>query len=115
VAFSELELKRYHKTMQQYIDVRRPPPHIRNQLDLSYRIERQSVEVFAIRPAYKNLGSFIEEPVAKVTYVKRAKEWRVYWQRADLNWHRYEPKPCVRSLNEFISLIEEDEYCCFYG
>ena len=115
MAFTELELKRYHKTLEQYVETRRPPPHIRPKLDLAYRITGQSVEIFEVRPAITGPNPTIEEPVAKATYVRRAQEWRVYWQRADLNWHRYEPVPDVRSLDEFLSLIEEDEHCCFYG
>ncbi len=35
--------------------------------------------------------------------------------RADLKWHRYEPVPEVNSLDEFLKIIEEDAYSCFYG
>ena len=115
LAFTELELKRYYKTLEKYVETRRPPPHIRPKLDLAYRIYGQSVEIFEVRPAFAGPNPTIEEPVAKATYVRRAHEWRVYWQRADLNWHRYEPVPDVRSLDEFLALIEEDEHCCFYG
>ena len=115
MAFTELELRRYNKALQQYVEMRRPPPHIRPKLDLAYRISGQSVEIFEVRHGFSDPSSTVEEYVAKATYVRRAQEWRVYWQRADLKWHRYEPTPEVRSIDEFLSLIEEDEYCCFYG
>ena len=50
----------------------------------------------------------IEEMVAKTTYVKKNGIWKVYWQRADLKWHGYEPVPEVGSLEAFLDLVEED-------
>lgn len=49
MAFSEFELKRYEKIVGEFIESRRPAPHIRNQVDLAFRIEKQSVEIFEIR------------------------------------------------------------------
>lgn len=115
MAFTELELKRYQKAMERYIEVHRPPPHIRPKLDLGYRISDQSVEIFETRPAFTNPKRTVEEPAAKATFVRRAREWRIYWQRADLKWHRYDPKPSVRSLEEFLAVVEEDKHCCFFG
>ena len=115
MAFTELELKRYHKAMERYIEAHRPPPHIRPKLDLAYRISGQSVEIFEIRPAFGDPKETLEEYAAKATFVRRAREWRVYWQRADLKWHRYQPRPSVRSIDEFLALVEEDKHCCFFG
>ena len=57
----------------------------------------------------------IEESVAKATYVKSRNIWKIFWQRADLKWHRYQPDPEVKTLEEFLYVVERDEYCCFYG
>jgi hypothetical protein len=115
MAFTELESRRHHKLMQLYVETNRPPPEIRPQLDLSYRILGQSIEIFEVRPSFKNPKETMEEPVAKATYVRRAHEWRIYWQRADLKWHRYEPYPTASSLGEFLNVVTKDEHCCFYG
>jgi len=101
--------------MEGYLERTRPPAHIRNELDIAYRIENQSVELFEIRPAFQIPNKKIEHAIAKATYVKRAKAWRLYWMRADLKWHRYEPIAQVDSLEEFLAVIEEDAYGCFYG
>ena len=112
---SEFERKRIEKTMDAYLERTRPPVHIRDELDIAYRIENQSVELFEIRPAFQKPDQKIEHAIAKATYVKRAKEWRLYWMRADLKWHRYEPVPEVSSLEQFLKIIEEDAHGCFYG
>lgn len=53
--------------------------------------------------------------VAKTTYVKSQNVWKVYWRRQDLKWHPYPPVPQVRSLAEFLALVEEGENACFFG
>ena len=115
MAVSEFETKRIEKIMEGYLERTRPPVHIRNELDIAYRIDNQSVELFEVRPAFQNPDQKIEHAIAKATYVKRANEWRLYWMRADLKWHRYEPVPEVDSLEEFLQVIEEDAHGCFYG
>jgi len=115
MAFSELDRKRIEKTLEDYLEKVRPPVHIREQLDIGYRINNQSVELFEIRPAFQRPTQKIEEAIAKATYVKRVKEWRLYWMRADLKWHRYEPVPEVKNLDKFLQVVEEDAYSCFYG
>ena len=115
MALTEFEHAMVEVAVEAFVEEHRPPEKVRSQVDLSYRIVGQSVLIFELRPAFRNPESIIEEMVAKTTYVRKAKTWRVYWQRADLKWHRYEPDPEVRSLDEFLALVEEDAYACFWG
>lgn len=95
---------------------RRPPPHIRPKLDLGFRVSGQSIEIFEIRPVWRGPPKERREsPVAKATYVKTRGVWRVFWQRRDLKWHSYEPKPEVQSVEEFTSLVSKDANACFFG
>ena len=48
-------------------------------------------------------------------YIRKAGAWNIYWQRADLKWHRYEPVPTTGSIGEFLDLVDQDEFCCFFG
>jgi hypothetical protein len=98
MAFSELELKRCERDLAHFLERRRPPPHIRPQLDLGYRIKGQSVEIFEIRPDWRNPAEKTETPVAKATFVRTRDSWRIYWMRRDLKWHGYEPNYEARSL-----------------
>ena len=115
MAISEFEIKRYEKIVGQYIENRRPAPHIRNQVDLAFRIEKQSVIIFEIREVWNDPSRKIESPIAKATYVKKTKSWKLYWQRADLKWHRYEPTAETQTIEECLAVVEEDEFGCFWG
>lgn len=118
MAFNELEIKRYEKIIQGYVDKHRPPPHIRPELDLACQLngQSQSVTIFEIRPMWRGeTGQKTELPVAKATYIKAQNHWKVFWQRADLKWYSYEPHATAESLEEFFAVVKKDEYCCFYG
>jgi len=115
MAFSEFEIKRIQKIIGKYIERHRPPVHLRDEVDLSFRVKGQSVEIFEIRPLWDNPEKKIEGAVAKTTYVKTQNTWKVYWQRADSKWHRYDPDPEVASIEDFLKIVENDEYCCFFG
>ena len=115
VALSELESARVRKTVGAFVEGRRPPPHLRQKVDLAFRVSGQSVEIFEVRALWDDKTKRIEQPVAKATYNKGKKTWKVYWQRADLKWHAYQPKPEVASLEEFIAVVEDDAHACFFG
>ncbi len=115
MAISEFEIKRCEKEVEKFLSAKRPPAYIRNELDFSYRIENQSVELFEIRPNWRNPEEKIEIPIAKATYVKKGKHWKIYWQRRDLKWHSYAPVPSVQFFEEFLSVVSEDANACFFG
>jgi len=76
----------------------------------------QSFELFEIRPPWRgDPKEKLDHPYAKATFVKIKKVWKIYWQRADLKWHRYDPVPTRASLEDVLAVIEQDEYHCFYG
>lgn len=115
MAFSEFETKRCDKAMAAFLEKRRPPPRVRAELDLGYRIEGQSVEIFEIRPYWRDPAEIMEHAVAKATYVKTQQIWKIFWQRADLKWHGYEPHPKVKTIEKFLEIVDRDEHACFFG
>lgn len=115
MALNDIERKRIEKTVEAFIQQHRPPPHIRPELDLGFRVSGQSVEIFEISPVWDRPHEKMEHPVAKATFVRNQKVWKIYWQRADLKWHGYQPLPEVARLEEFLAAVAEDEYACFWG
>jgi len=103
------------EVLENFIDRKRPPEEIRHKLDLSYKIEDQSVTIFEIRPRWDNYEEKMECFVAKATFVKNQNIWKIFWQRSDAKWHQYMLKSKVNTLEEFITLVEEDKNGCFWG
>lgn len=112
---TEFEKKRCRHILEQFLERRRPPSHVRDKVDLAYRIHGQDVEIFEIRPRWDKAEELIETPVAKATYIRSKKRWKLFWQRADLKWHLYLEHPEVDRLEEFVKIVEEDVFGCFFG
>lgn len=115
MALSQFEIKRCERELDKFLSERRPPAHIRHEVDLCYRIVDQSVEIFEVRPHRKDASQKIEIPVAKATYVKTQKIWGVFWHKSDMKWHVYDPTPGVNLIEDFLTLVVEDKHGCFFG
>ena len=115
MALNDIERKRIEKTVDAFVQKRRPAPRIRPQLDIGYRVQGQSVEIFEIRPRWQEPEVKMEHPVAKATFVRSQALWKVFWMRADLKWHGYEPLPTVGTIEKFLAAVDKDEYACFWG
>ena len=115
MTLSEFEIKRCEKLVADFIERRRPPARLRQEVDLAFRMKGQSVEIFEIRASWTGEGKPIEHPIAKATYNKSNRSWKIFWLRADLKWHRYEPLPEVDAIEDFLLIVEEDDHACFFG
>ena len=115
MASSEFEIKRIEKLVGQYVESRRPAAHMRSQLDISFRMTGQSVEIVEVRPQWNDPTKKIEGSIAKATFVKSQKLWKLYWMRADGKWHAYQPFPSSASLEKILETIDQDPHGCFWG
>ena len=116
MAFTEEEIASHLKTLEdRFWSKRRPPQHLRDQMREGQRVKGQSIELFFHRPRYDDPNHWTEEPIAKITYVRKNDRWRLFWMRADLKWHRYPPQAEAKSLAEALSIIDQDAKACFFG
>ena len=115
MALSDHELQHCEKALLQFMERRRPPPQIRDQLEILYRISGHSIEIFEVRPFWRDQTKRVESPVAKATFVRTKHHWKVFWMRQDLKWHRYEPKAEVEALETFLEVVDQDQFGCFFG
>ena len=97
------------------MEKRSPPSSIRSKLDFGYRLYGQSVELLEIRPQWNNPEIILKHAFAKTTYVRSQRVWKIFWMRADLKWHRYDPFPEVKSIEKFLEVVNQDQYSCFFG
>ena len=93
----------------------RPPEEIRSKLDVSWRLEKQSIFIFEIRPDWLDPDIIKNSDIAKATYVKSYNKWKIYWKRADLKWHSYNPLPYVKEFEKFLNEVSVDSFGCFKG
>jgi hypothetical protein len=115
MAFTDTEREYNLAALKWFVERRRPPEHIRPQLDIGYAVVGQAVDIFEIRPDWQDKDSTRHTPVARVRFVRARQQWHLYWMRRDLKWHSYEPRPTHRSLKSALEVVDADEYCCFFG
>jgi hypothetical protein len=115
MTLNDIERKRIEKLVSAFVEKRRPAPHIRPQLDLGFRVSGQSAELFEIRPQWDKPEIKRQSSYAKATYVRTQCIWKVYWKRADLKWHSYEPVTEVAAIDDFLAVVQKNEYGCFFG
>ena len=114
MAFNEMDLKRIEKAALDFLANKRPPPHLRAQVDLEYTVQNQSVELLEVRPRWNKPNEIAKRPFAKATFVRSVNQWRIYWVRGNGKWHAYDP-PSTATVAQFFKHVEEDRYGCFFG
>jgi len=114
MALAEIELARIKKYVGSFC-ARRSPIHIRDKLSLEYLIKNQDVLIYERRPKWNDPTSTTESSVAKLRYVRKSNEWKLYWQRANMKWYAYEPFPSSNDLEKIVDVIDQDKYGCFFG
>lgn len=111
----DAQIRECLKAAGEFISVRRPPPEIRNSLDYRADIRGQELTIISVRPAWNEPKCKIEHPIAKAKWVGARKVWRLYWMRADMKWHSYEPLPESSSIGRLLAEVNTDPHCCFFG
>jgi Protein of unknown function (DUF3024) len=93
----------------------RPPIDIRDQLDIGYKFQNQTLEIFEIRPRWNDQSIIDQHSFAKAKFIKSKSIWRIYWLRANGNWELYKPIPEVQQISEFFKAVDEDKHNAFKG
>ena len=114
MAFTELDLRRIDRLVGGLCR-RRTRPDLADQLRLDYEIDRQSVVIFEERPDWRDATQRLRTPVAKLRFVRTIGLWTLYWMRADLKWHRYQPAEPTADLAALVEVVDRDEYGAFFG
>ena len=113
--FTDSERAMNLAALKWFVQRRRPPEHIRLKLDIGYAVVGQTVDLFEIRPDWRDPSTTRHTPVARVRFIRSKAHWRLYWMRSDLKWHAYEPGPEHESLQDALAVVDEDAHCCFFG
>lgn len=113
MAFNDLEYHAVKKEVTAFVESIRPPAHIRNELDIVFSINEQTIEIGEKRPPWQgDPGEFSVLTSEKITYVRTQKEWKLYWMRASEKWELYET---ADTLTEALEMVRVDAHGCFFG
>lgn len=90
-------------------------PAVRSQLRHGFRVEGLSVILFASRPAFRAPHEWRDEQVAKFTYVKTARRWKLFCMFRDLKWRGYQPLSESPDLALLVDEVRRDPTAIFWG
>jgi hypothetical protein len=114
LAFSEIELKRIPAVVEPFCR-RRSPEHARHQVRTEYRVKGQDVFIVEVRAVWDDPSRWMDHGVAMLRFNRKAGEWRLFWQRASLNWEAYQPLASSHDLAVLVEEIDRDPHGCFFG
>ncbi len=60
--FSDVEVRDHEAALTPFLEKRRPPEPVRDQVDLDYRIEDQTITIFERRALWQSGGETVESP-----------------------------------------------------
>jgi hypothetical protein len=90
-------------------------PAIDPQIRVGFRLEGPSVILFSSAPSFRNPQQWLERPVAKFTFVKVSRRWRLFCVFRDLKWRAYEPLPEAPELERLVDEVRRDPTGIFWG
>ena len=94
----------------------RVPPHLKKSVDYDYEIDGQTVTIIEVRPAWQGSpGEITRRPIARFRLVKVTGQWQIYWMRSSGKWQSYEPMFRASELVDCLTVLETDNYGCFFG
>jgi heme A synthase len=114
MALDELELKRIDRTVGSLCRKLSPPEHA-EKLRTVYEVQGHTVTMYEDRPPWDGVGEWTHRGLARFRYVRSSGLWSLYWMRADLRWHRYDPAPSTADLASLVAVVADDEYGAFLG
>ena len=106
--FTELLIKKEFEKI-------RPPEQIRQDVDLSYTFEKNTLIINEVRPRWDDPSEITTTPCLKARFIISKNIWNIYWMRSDLKWHSYNPNPEVKSIIDVFKILKDDDYGCFFG
>ena len=115
MAFSDAERAENLASLKWFVEHRRPPESLRAEVDIGYSVVGHTVELFEIRPEWKDRSSTRHTPIARIRFFRSRDAWKLYWMRGDLKWYGYEPSEVHKSLRSALHVVDADAYGCFFG
>ena len=109
------EVSLIDKAIERFMVLRRPPQDLRDEVDLGYTYQNQVLEIFEIRPQFMDESKIVHIPIVKGRYIKSQNIWKIYWMRGNGKWVAYDPQPEAKTVDEFLTIVDQDAFACFFG
>ncbi len=110
MALNDIEVAQIKRYMRLFMNKRRPPAFIRDEVDLEYRIWGNDVVICRVN--YINKKKY-ESPIAKMVLNRPHTRWNLYSMNQSQEWIIAAKEP-ISAFSDAIKLVEDDINCCFF-
>lgn len=111
--FNPVEFHEIKKAVKSWVESIRLPENLRALLDVAYRIEGRSIEIFMVQPQWRGEGSGKKEiPIVKISHIHDKEEWWIYCMRVTQKWALYDK---AKTLSNALVIVHLDKHGCFFG
>ena len=110
---SDEERQRVESVLKRYCAAR-VPPHIRDEIQVDYRIRGTTVTLFERRPAWQRPGEWTESPVAQFRYDPATAMWSLHGCDRRRRWHSCGRGP-AKTLASLLREVDTDRSGIFWG
>jgi len=114
VPFPSSEIDQISLFLREFCDDR-VPPHAREQVQLDFHFDRNSVTLVERRPPWDGRGGWTESNIAKFRYFVGRREWRLYCRSRNGRWRQYPLLGAAARFETLLSEVDEDPICIFWG
>ncbi|VEB72398.1 Protein of uncharacterised function (DUF3024) [Providencia rustigianii] len=111
MALNDIEVAQIKRCMNFFMEKRRPAPFIRDEIDLIYEIQDQSVIIKEIRHV---MGRTIESPIAKITFNRTRNGWKLFAMNQKGEWEKLF-NDLIPTFSDAIRVVEDEDLDCFFG
>jgi len=101
-------------TLISYIE-QKIPPHIRNNVRLSYRFRGNTITLFEHRPAFRTPSEWTDIAIAKFRYDPRGNNWTLYCADRNSRWHKYYDLEPTEEFDLLLQEVDKDPTGIFWG
>ena len=93
----------------------RIPEEIKDEIQLVYTIEKETVTLIEKRPLWNDRTRWSELLVAVMIFDKESMAWQLYWIRGNGKKEMYTQLEPQKDLQKCIDEIDKDPLCTFWG
>lgn len=91
------------------------PPHLANELRLSFQFRGNAITLFESRPSFSNPSQWVEIPAAQFRYDPENTTWTLFCADRNSRWHSYRDANPARKLDALLKKVDEDPTGIFWG
>jgi len=116
MTLSQSERRDVEFLLQDYCD-RRVPEHLRDQINIGFKIRGETVTILERRPPLRGTGrkEWTEIAVAQFRRDSEAGPWRLYCADRNSRWHAYARVQPAKTLTTLLAEVDRDPTGIFWG